>query len=95
MAGELDHGKDREGQIDDHLYMETTIALAQAAVALILISLILLQQRGSALGSAFGQEGGAYAERRGVQKHLYYATIVFGALFILIAVVNLISPRLG
>jgi protein translocase SecG subunit len=55
-----------------------------------MIVLILLQQRGAALGSAFGQEGGYYATRRGIQKNIFWATIVFGAAFIILSLLNLI-----
>ncbi|MDD5145076.1 MAG: preprotein translocase subunit SecG [Candidatus Pacebacteria bacterium] len=61
------------------------------AVSIILVVLVLMQQRGTALGSAFGQEGGFYATRRGIQKKLFVATIIFGALFILLAILNLIA----
>lgn len=64
--------------------------IAQIVVTIILIVLILLQQRGTALGSAFGQEGGYYATRRGVQKNIFWATVVFGAAFIILALLNLI-----
>jgi protein translocase SecG subunit len=63
---------------------------AQVIVSIILIVLILLQQRGTALGSAFGQEGGYYATRRGVQQKIFWATIVFGAAFIVLSLLNLI-----
>ena len=69
--------------------MENYLALAQIAVAVILIVLILLQQRGTALGSAFGQEGGFYATRRGIQQKIFIATIVLGSLFIVLALVQL------
>jgi preprotein translocase subunit SecG len=67
-----------------------TIHIAQIAVSIILAALVLFQQRGSGLGSAFGQEGGVYATRRGVQKKVFYATIVFGVLFIALALANLL-----
>jgi len=41
--------------------MNSFILIIQLVVAVVLIVLILLQQRGTALGSAFGQEGGFYA----------------------------------
>jgi len=62
----------------------------QIVVAAILSILILLQQRGTALGSAFGGEGGFYATRRGIQKKLFWATVVFGFLFVALAILNLI-----
>ncbi len=66
---------------------------AQIVISIILIILILLQQRGTALGSAFGGGGGGeggYATRRGVQRKIYLATIVCGALFIVLAFLNFI-----
>jgi preprotein translocase subunit SecG len=63
---------------------------AQVIVSVVLIVLILLQQRGTALGSAFGQDGGSfYSTRRGIQKSIYWASVVFGALFIILSLINL------
>jgi protein translocase SecG subunit len=70
--------------------MSQYLSLAQVVIAVLLIVLILLQQRGTALGSAFGQEGGFYATRRGIQKKIFVATVVSGALFIILALLNLI-----
>ena len=71
--------------------MNNILLVAQLSVSVILVVLILLQQRGTALGSAFGgQEGGFYGTLRGVQKKIFWLTVVFGALFISLAVVNLI-----
>jgi len=70
--------------------MQDFLPIAQIIVAVALIVLILFQQRGTALGSAFGQEGGFYATRRGIQKQMFWVTIVLGALFIILALLNLI-----
>jgi protein translocase SecG subunit len=66
------------------------LPFAQIIVVILLIVFILLQQRGTALGSAFGQEGGFYATRRGIQKKIFWGTCVCGALFIIRALLNLI-----
>ena len=66
------------------------LPIAQIVVAVFLMVLILLQQRGEALGSAFGQEGGFYATRRGLQKKFFWGTVVCGALFIILALLNII-----
>lgn len=71
--------------------MKNFLPILQIIVALCLIAGILLQQRGQALGSAFGGEGGFYATRRGIQKKIFWATVVLGVLFILLALLNLIS----
>lgn len=71
--------------------MRDYLPLAQIAIAVFLIILILLQQRGQALGSAFGGgEGGFYSTRRGIQKKIFWATIASGSLFIILVLLNLI-----
>lgn len=70
--------------------MREFLPLAQIFISIILITLILLQQKGQALGSAFGQEGGFYATRRGFQKKIFWATVMSGSLFILLALLNFI-----
>lgn len=70
--------------------MQLILKIIQIAVASALVALILFQQRGTALGSSFGGEGGGfYSTRRGIQKKLYWATIVLGITFIILAIVNL------
>jgi len=66
------------------------LPIAQIIVAISLITLILLQQRGTALGSVFGSEGGFYATRRGLQKKIFWATVVLGILFIGLSLLNLV-----
>lgn len=71
--------------------MNSILPILQIIVAVALITLVLLQQGGSGLGSAFGQEGGAYSTRRGIQKHIFTGTVVFGILFVFLAILNLLS----
>jgi len=70
--------------------MNDFLPIFQIVISVVLIALILLQQRGTALGSAFGQEGGTYATRRGMQKKIFYGTIIAGTLFMLSALANLV-----
>lgn len=71
--------------------MEKFLLISQILVSIFLIVFILLQQRGTALGSAFGGgEGGVYGTRRGIQKKILWATIILGILFIILALLNLI-----
>lgn len=65
---------------------------AQIIVSILLVIFILLQQRGTALGSAFGGgEGGFYATRRGLQKKIFWVTIVLASLFLVLAILNLVQ----
>jgi protein translocase SecG subunit len=70
--------------------MKEYLAIAQIIVSGILIVLILLQQRGTALGSVFGGEGGFYATRRGIQKKIFWLTCILGVLFLALALLNLV-----
>ena len=70
--------------------MEAFLPIAQIIISIFLIAAILLQQRGTALGSAFGDSGGFYATRRGIQNKLLWASVVLGVLFIVLALLNLI-----
>ncbi|MFA5747161.1 MAG: preprotein translocase subunit SecG [Candidatus Paceibacterota bacterium] len=64
------------------------ILAAQGIVCVLIIVLIVMQQRGTALGSAFGSGGGgAYSTRRGIQKNLLWLTIVLTIVFLALAVV--------
>lgn len=69
--------------------MDKTLITFQLVSAIILIILILLQQRGAALGGAFGGEGNVYRSRRGIEKFLFRATIVVATIFIVLAIANL------
>ena len=70
--------------------MKPYLPIIQVAIAILLMVTILLQQRGQALGSTFGGEGGFYSTRRGLQKKIFIASIIFGALFVIFAFLNLI-----
>lgn len=70
--------------------MEKFLIISQIIVAIFFIVFILLQQRGTALGSAFGGGGEFYGTRRGVQKKIFLATVILGALFIALALFKLI-----
>jgi len=70
--------------------MNNLLPILQIIIASLLIVFILLQQRGQGLGSAFGQSGGFYSTRRGIQQKIFWATIVSGTLFIILALLNLI-----
>ncbi len=70
--------------------ISTIINIAQIAVAALLTASVLLQARGTGLGAAFGGEGNIYRTKRGLEKALFYATIVLAVLFFGISLVNVI-----
>lgn len=68
----------------------TPLTIAQMILAVALISSILLQQRGTGLGGAFGGEVTAYRSRRGIERTLFRLTIVLAVLFVVFSLLNLI-----
>lgn len=70
--------------------MEKILIISQIIVSILLIVFILLQQRGTALGAGFGGSGDFYSTKRGIQKKLFWLTVFFGALFVLLALFNLV-----
>jgi preprotein translocase subunit SecG len=52
---------------------------------------ILLQTRGSGLGSAFGGEGNMYRSRRGAERVVFNATVLSAIVFVLSVILGLLS----
>ena len=72
--------------------MQTPLLIAQMILAVALITSILLQQRGTGLGGAFGGEVTAYRSRRGIERTLFRLTVVLAGLFVAFNLLNLL-PR--
>lgn len=62
--------------------MQTIIVVAQILLSLLLIAVILIQQRGTGLGDAFGGGGTVYRSKRGIERTLHRATILLAILFV-------------
>jgi preprotein translocase subunit SecG len=64
----------------------------QIVLSALLVGSILLQRTGASLGGAFGADNfsSGFHTRRGLEKNLFYATIVLAVLFALSALVNLL-----
>lgn len=58
--------------------------LAQMLISVVLIVVVLLQTRGTDIGSAFGGGGGGstFRTRRGLEKTLFQLTIVLAVIFV-------------
>lgn len=70
--------------------MQKIINIIQIVLAVLLIISILLQQRGTSLGGAFGGDSSIYRSRRGVEKFLFISSIVIAILFVSAAVASVI-----
>ncbi|GMR19279.1 MAG: hypothetical protein BMS9Abin34_411 [Patescibacteria group bacterium] len=64
--------------------MANFLGIFRILISLLLVLLILLQGGGAGLSSAFGGGGGeTFRTRRGMEKILFYSTIVTTVLFVL------------
>lgn len=67
------------------------LTIAQVAVSIVLIALILLQERSSGLSGVFGGgDGGFYQTRRGLEKFIFWGTVVVAAAFAVLALLSLL-----
>ena len=66
--------------------MKDSLRIAQLILAISLITLILMQSRGTSLGSVFGQEGSVFHTRRGAERVLFNVSIGVAAAFLIISV---------
>ena len=65
--------------------------ILQVIVSIIIIILVLLQERSSGLSGVFGGGGGTpYQARRGMDKFLFWGTAGAGAVFVGLALVDLL-----
>jgi preprotein translocase subunit SecG len=62
--------------------METFLYVIQFIIALALIGSVLMQRQSGGLGSAFAG-GTAYHTKRGIEKGIFYFTIILAVLFTL------------
>lgn len=58
------------------------IDIIQIVSATLLIIFVLIQNRGSGLGAAFGGEGNIYRAKRGIEKTLFTLTIILSIIFL-------------
>lgn len=68
---------------------EDYLNLAQMLISILLIIVVLLQTRGTDIGSAFGGGGGgggsSFRTRRGLEKTLFQLTIFLAIVFVAIS----------
>lgn len=72
--------------------LHIVLPYVQIILSVLIIGAIVLQRTGASLGGAFGADNfsSGFHTRRGLEKTLFYATIVLGILFALSALVNLL-----
>ncbi len=69
------------------------LQIAHVIVTVLLAASILLQQRGTGLGDAFGAGSEVFTSRRGAEKILFYMSVIFGISFAVLAVLQLVLAK--
>lgn len=68
--------------------MKTYIDIALIITSLALITSVILQNKGVGLGGfTGGDSGGVFSARRGIEKTLFWITIILSALFFILTMV--------
>lgn len=72
-------------------FLQHSLPYVQIALSALLIVSVLLQRTGASLGGAFGADNfsSGFHTRRGLEKTLFWATIILGILFAISALINL------
>lgn len=67
--------------------MENFLDIALIIISIALIGSVILQSKGAGLGGLTGADtGGIFTARRGIEKTLFWVTIVLGVLFFVLAI---------
>lgn len=66
------------------------IQIAQVISALLLIAVILMQNRGTGLSGVFGGASGVFRTKRGIEKTLFTSTIVIAIVFVALSLFSLV-----
>lgn len=68
---------------------ETIYNSLQIVLSLVLVAIILLQQKGAGLSGVFGGTSNIYSTKRGIDKILHYATIGVAIVFFAVSLTRL------
>jgi preprotein translocase subunit SecG len=71
--------------------MERFIDIALIITSVTLIISVILQSKGAGLGGLTGSDsGGVYTARRGIERTLFWVTIVLSVIFFILAIVSVL-----
>ena len=71
--------------------MESFLDIALIITSVALIISVILQSKGAGLGGLTGADtGGVYTARRGVERTLFWVTIVLSVIFFALAIANVL-----
>jgi protein translocase SecG subunit len=66
------------------------LPIIEILLGLILIGVVILQSKGTGMGSTFGGDMGFYGTKRGAEKMLFIFTIVVAVLFFVVSLIGIL-----
>ncbi len=73
--------------------MNQILLIVQIITGLLTIVLVILQSKGTGIGSTFGGDMGFYSTKRGAEKMLFIFTIVVATIFFITSLLAVIVPK--
>lgn len=73
------------------MFMKNILDGALILTSIALVVSIILQSKGAGLGGLSGNDaGGVFTARRGIEKTLFWVTIIFSVVFFILAIATVI-----
>jgi protein translocase SecG subunit len=70
--------------------MNNTISIIQIIISVLLVTVIILQDRGTGAGVVFGGGDQVYRAKRGPEKTLHYITVTLGVMLFALGIYSLV-----
>lgn len=70
--------------------MNTTLTIIQAVLSIVVIALILLQNKGTGMSDSIAGRVASFTNRRGSEKVIYITTIIFIVLFAITSIARIL-----
>ncbi len=71
--------------------MQTYLNIAMIIVSILLIALIIIGARNSAVGNVFGGDSPVYHARRGIERTLFNAPVWVSVIFFVLAILSVLA----
>ncbi len=71
--------------------MQTYLNIGMIIVSVLLVALIIIGARNSAIGNVFGGDSPVYHARRGIERTLFNATAWVSVIFFVLAILSVLA----
>ena len=71
--------------------MQTYLNIGMVIVSILLIALIIIGARNSAVGNVFGGDSPVYHARRGIERAVFSATVWVSVIFFVLAILSVLA----